>query len=317
MGTHCYSGNGAVTSPGYAAAMIRPARLISTLLCLLTALALAGCSPRALVVSSLADELAGQGQGAETDPELARDAAPFYLKLSEAVLAQQPGHAALAESVAARMTEYSYAFVAFEADRIEASDARAAERLRQRAAALYQRARKHAVNALERRNPGFMQALADPAATPVLPAADAGLAYWAAAAWGSWIALAKDNPETVADLPLVVRLAAVAEAADPDWGEGALTSLRATLEAARPGGDKAQAGRWFDAAIARASGQSAGAYVAKAESIALPAGDRSAFENLLRQALAVKEASGSPRTLQNEVMRRRAAWLLEQAPDLF
>ena len=87
--------------------------------------------------------------------------------------------------------------------------------------------------------------------------------------------------------------------------------------AARPGGDKAQAGRWFDAAIARAGGQSAGAYVAKAEGIALPAGDRSAFENLLRQALAVKEASGSPRTLQNEVMRRRAAWLLEQAPDLF
>jgi len=297
--------------------MIRPTRLISTLLCLLAVLSLAACSPRALVVSSLADELAGQAQGAETDPELARDAAPFYLKLSEAVLAQQPGHAALAESVAARMTEYAYAFVAFEADRVESQDMAKAEQLRHRAAGLYQRARNHAVKALEHRHPGFLVALADRAATPVLPASDAGLAYWAAAAWGSWIALAKDDPEIVADLPLVVRLAAVAEAADPDWGDGALTSLRATLEAARPGGDKAQAGRWFDVAIARAGGQSASAYVAKAESIALPAGDREAFETLLRQALAVRDVAGSPRTLQNEVMRRRAAWLLEQAPDLF
>lgn len=283
--------------------------------CLL--LALAGCSPRALVVSSLADELAGQAQGAEDDPELARDAAPFYLKLSEAVLAQQPGHAALAESVAARMTEYTYAFVAFAADRVEAQDSAAAGRLRQRAARLYRRARGHALDALERRHPGFLAALADPATAPVLTGADAGLAYWAAAAWGSWIALAKDDPEIVADLPLVVRLAALAEAADPDWGDGAIGSLRATLEAARPGGDKALAARWFDAAIARAAGHSAGVFLAKAEAIALPAGDRSAFESLLRQALAVRDAAGSPRTLQNEVMRRRAAWQLERSPDLF
>lgn len=280
-------------------------------------LLLAACSPKQLVISSLADELAGQSQGAEPDPELARDAAPFYLKLSEAVLARDPGHAALAESVAGRMTEYAYAFVAFEADRVEAQDSAAAARLRQRAAGLYQRARQHAVDALERRNPGLLQTLADPAASPVLPAADVGLAYWAAAAWGSWIGLAKDNPEIVADLPLVVRLAAVAQAADPEWGGGALISLRATLEAARPGGDKAQAARWFDAAIARSAGQMAGPYVAKAESIALPAGERAAFENLLHQALTVKEAPGSPHTLHNEVMRRRAAWLLEQAPDLF
>jgi hypothetical protein len=286
-------------------------------LSLLVAIALSACSPRALVINSLADELAGQSQGAESDPELARDAAPFYLKLSEAVLAQQPGHAGLAEGLAARMTEYAYAFVAFEADRVESQDMAAAERLRSRAAGLYQRARNHAVKALEHRHPGFLASLADHAATPLLPATDAGLAYWAAAAWGSWIALAKDDPEIVADLPLVVRLAAVAEAADPDWGNGAPTSLRATLEAARPGGDRGLATHWFDAAIARAAGQSAAVFVAKAESIALPAGDREAFESLLRQALTVSDAAGSPLTLQNEVMRRRAAWLLEQSPDLF
>jgi hypothetical protein len=283
----------------------------------LLALVLSGCSPRHLVINSLASELAGQSQGAENDPELARDAAPFYFKLSEAVLAQTPGHALLAEGLAARMTEYTYAFVALEADRLEAQDSAAAHRLRQRAAALYQRARNHAITALELRHPGLVQALANPQAPLRLAPDDVGLAYWAAAAWGSWIAQSKDNPDVVADLPLVVRLAALADAAAPGWNGGALIGMRATLEASRPGGDKAQAARWFDEALQLAQGRSVAAFVAKAEGVALPAGDRAAFEQLLQQALAVKDATGSPLTLQNQIMRRRAAWLLEQSPDLF
>jgi hypothetical protein len=279
--------------------------------------ALVGCSPRHYVLNNLANELASQSQGAETDPELARDAAPFYLKLSEAVLAQTPDNAALAEGLAARMTEYTYAFVAFEADRIEPQDSLAAHRLRQRAAGLYQRASNHAMAALERRHPKLIQSLAKPGSELKLSPESVGLAYWAAAAWGSWIALAKDQPDVVADLPLVVHLVALANAAQPDWGDGALRSLRATLEAARPQGDRQQATLWFDEAIRLAQGRQVGVFVAKAEAIALPAGDRLAFESLLQQALAVKEPAGSPLSLQNQVMRRRAQWLLEQSPDLF
>ena len=69
-----------------------------------------------------------------------------------------------------------------------------------------------------------------------------------------------------------------------------------------------------DAAIVAGAGKSAGAYVAKAESIALKAGDRPAFEALLRQALRV---SAEHRDLPNEVMRERAQWLLATADDLF
>lgn len=289
------------------------------LLLLLSSLLLAGCSPRQMVIGGLADELAAQGRTAENDPELARDAAAFYLKLSESVLRQQPGHLALAESVAAGFTQYSFAFVAFEAEQVEARDAKAAERLRQRAARLYERAHRHAMQALEFAHPGFARALASPQAAdwPKLPAAEAGLAYWAAASWGGWIALAKDDPETVADLPLAVRLAGLAWAADPDWGQGALTGLMASFEAARPGGNPAQALRWFDQAIAQAGDNAAGALVGKAEGYAQPAGDRALFEQLLGRALAVREAPDSPLALQNEVMRRRARWLLDKADDLF
>ncbi|MDE2439720.1 MAG: hypothetical protein KGP14_01755 [Betaproteobacteria bacterium] len=286
---------------------------------LLAVLQLGACTPRQIIVDGLANELASQGAGDESDLELLRDAAPFHLKLSESLLRQNPGHRALAESVAAGFTQYAYAFVAFDADQIEVKDARAAENLRQRAARLYARAHHHAMTALERASSGFAKALASSRETdwPVLRAEQVGLAYWAAAAWGGWISLAKDDPDVVADLPLAVRLAQRAWVVDPDWGQGALTSLLGTFEAARPGGSQKQALAYFDQAIAQSGGRSAGVLLGKAEGYAQPAGDREQFESLLRLALAIRDEAGSPLTTQNEVMRRRARWLLDKADDLF
>lgn len=282
------------------------------------ALALGACSPRQMIVGGLADELASQRQGDENDLELLRDAAPFHLKLSESVLRRDPGHAALAESVAAGFTQYAYAFVSFEAEQIEARDAKAAERLRQRAARLYERAHHHAMTALEKSRPGFARELAEAGGDNLrLRPEQAGLAYWAAASWGGWISLSKDDPDIVADLPLAVRLAHLAWAAHPDWGQGALTGLLGTFEAARPGGSQPRALAYFDQAIAQSGGRSAGALLAKAEGYAQPAGDKELFASLLQQALAIHDEAGSPLTTQNEVMRRRARWLQEKIDDLF
>jgi hypothetical protein len=54
--------------------------------------------------------------------------------------------------------------------------------------------------------------------------------------------------------------------------------------------------------------------VAQAEALALPAGDRAAFEGLLHTAL---EIAAAHRGLANEVMRARAQWLLDTAEDRF
>lgn len=280
------------------------------------ALLLCACSPRQLIVQGAANELASQGQTEEEDLVLAREASAFYLKLSESVLRQSPGHLKLAESVAAGFTRYAFAFVSFEADRIESTDAKAAQKLRERAARLYLRAHRHAMAALEQHAPGFASALASPNAAkwPRLDATEVGVAYWAAASWGGFIALSKDNPEAVADLPLAVRLAHLAWERDPHHGDGALASLMGSFESARPGGDRQQAERYFDQAIATSHDHRAGACVAKAEAIALPAADRPAFEALLRQAL---QASADRRDLSNEVMHQRAQWLLDTADDLF
>jgi hypothetical protein len=269
-----------------------------------------------MIIQSVADELASQGQSVEDDLVLAREASAFYLKLSESLLAQGPGNLKLAEAVAGGFTQYAFAFVAFEAERIDAKDPRAAQKLRERAARLYLRAHRHAMAALEQRRPGFARAMAsrEPASWPALNDDEIGVAYWAAASWGGFISLSKDNPDVVADLPLAIRLARLAWEKHPDFGNGALASLMGSFEAARPGGSRQRAAEFFDKAIAASAGKSAGAYVAMAESIALPAGDRPAFEALLHSAL---DSSKAEHSLPNAVMGERAQWLLDSADDLF
>ncbi|MCF8167167.1 MAG: TRAP transporter TatT component family protein [Rhodoferax sp.] len=277
---------------------------------------LSACSPKYLIVQGVANELAAQGQAPEDDLVLAREASAFYLKLSESVLREAPDNAELAEAVAAGFTQYAYAFVWFEAEKLDAKDSRAAQGLRERAARLYMRAQRHAMAVLERSQPGFRKALEsnNPANRPALNDAHVGLAYWAAASWGGFIALSKDSPDAVADLPLAVRLAQMAYAKEPAHGKGALASLMGTFETARAGGSVAQALIYFDEAIVLGAQVSAGPLVAKAEGIALPAGNRAEFEALLRSALAVSTAHPD---MQNAVMRERALWLLAQVDDLF
>ena len=272
---------------------------------------LSACSPRHLLVNQMADELASQGQASEDDLELAREASAFYLKLSESVLRQTPGHIALGEAVAGGFTQYAFAFVAFDADRLETRDAKAAQRLRQRAARLYWRARQHAWRTLEQRTPGFAESLAQ-GKLAKLDAEQVPLAYWAAAAWGGYISLSKDQPDVVADLPLAMRLARLAWERDPSWGQGALASLMGTFEASRPGGDRRAAAQFFDQAEVFGAGRNAGVYVARAETLATD--DRPAFERLLHKAIDV---SAIRTDLGNQLMRERAQWLLDTVDDRF
>jgi len=274
---------------------------------------LSSCSTQSLVTRAMADALASQSQSNEVDLQLAREASAFYLKLSESVLEQTPAHTALATSVSSGFTQYAYAFVAFEAEKLETQDVRAAQQQRQRAALLYDRAKQHGLRALILQQPDLLTSLASEREVP-LRTDQVGLAFWTAAAWAASISLSKDQPERVADLPQVLRLAQAADALAPSHDEGALASLLGTLEASRPGGSAERAANYFARSAQSSAGRSAGVYVAEAEALALPAGDRTRFEALLQQALQVAQTH---RNLSNEVMRVRAQWLLNTLDDRF
>lgn len=126
--------------------------------------------------------------------------------------------------------------------------------------------------------------------------------------------MSKDDPDLVADFPLSMRLAELAWQVDPQFGQGALASLMGTLESAKVGGSRRNAQAYFDQAIVLSAEKDAGPYVAKAEGVALAAQDKKQFEQLLKQALAISQQH---RSLQNEVMRERAQWLLASMDDLF
>ncbi len=277
---------------------------------------MSGCAVRPLVVDQAANALSGQGLSSEEDLQLAREASAFYLKFSESVLSETPGHLKLAESVSAGFTQYAYAFVASDAERLDAKHPKEAAAMRLRAARLYARAHRHAMKALEKNNPSLIASLRQPNLVSQQKIAEqqVPLAYWAAASLGGWISMSKDDPDLVADLPIAMRLAELAWHTTPDFGHGALASLMGTLESAKVGGSQRKAQAYFDQAIALSHGQEAGPYVAKAEGLALPAQDQKQFEQLLLQAIAVSQQH---RSLQNEVMRERAQWLLASMDDLF
>lgn len=280
------------------------------------AIGLGACSPTALIKKSLGDELAKQGQSQEDDPGLAREASAFYLKLSESLLKDTPDNLKLAEAVGAGLSQYSFAYVAFEAERLAATDAQAAYRINERAKRLYLRAHQHTMRALELSTPGFRAKLAHPDAKqwPLLSQDQVGLAYWAAASWGGYISLSKDSPDAVADFPLAYRLATIAWKANANYGNGGLSSLMGSFESAQPGGSLVKAAHYFDAAITISQGKNAGPYIAKAEGIALAQGQREAFEMLLKKAI---ETSDQHPDMSNDIMRQRALWLLRSADDLF
>jgi hypothetical protein len=275
-----------------------------------------GCAVRPFVVDQTANALSTQSMSNEDDLQLAREASAFYLKFSESVLKETPGHLKLAESVSAGFTQYAYAFVALDAEKIDAKNPKQAALMRERAARLYARAHRHAMTALERTQSGLASDLRDLSSKkyPQLRPEQVPVVYWASASLGGWISMSKDDPDVVADFPLSMRLAETAWHTDPSYGKGALASLMGTLESAKVGGSRQKAQTYFDQAMVFADGQEAGPWVAKAEAIALPAQDRKQFEHLLQQAIDISKRNPN---LQNDVMRERAQWLLTCVDELF
>lgn len=285
--------------------------------------ALAGCtSVNRVAVNRLGDALAGGGTvfASDSDPELIRDAAPFSLKLMESLLAENPRHAGLLAAAASGFTQYGYAFVQQDADRLEETDVAAATALRVRARGLYLRGRDHGLRGLEVAHPGIGAALrADPrAAVAVCTAADAPLLYWTAVAWAGAIAATKDDARLIADLPIVEALIDRALAVDETFDAGAIHAFLITYSMSRAGPDPAgRATGHFDRAVALSGGLQAAPFVAFAEAVCIQQQDRARFTQLLEQALAIDPDARPEWRLANLVLQQRARWLLGRIDELF
>jgi predicted anti-sigma-YlaC factor YlaD len=288
-------------------------------------LLLTGCTTlKHTAVNKLGDALAGGGTvfAADDDPELIRAAAPFSLKMMESLLAETPQHRGLLLAAASGFTQYGYAFLQQDADELDATDVAAADTLRNRARRLYLRARDYGLRGLAVKQPDFSAALRrDPrGAVRACTADDVPLLYWTAASWVAAIAIKKDNPDLIAELPQAEALLDRALALDETFDHGAIHSLLISYELARAGagGDPvARATAHFERAVALGGGHAVAPFVTLAEAVCVQQQDRARFEALLLQALTI-DAGAQPETrLVNLIMQRRARWLLARIDELF
>ena len=215
------------------------------------------------------------------------------------------------------LTQYAYAFVQQEAEEAEERDLAESRRLEERARRLYAQARDYGLRGLALGRPDFERALhAEPRqAVAVLPASEVPLLYWTAASWAGLIALSKDSPERLAELPVLEALIDRALELDESFGRGAIHTFLISYEPVRQGapGDPAQRARGhFRRAVELSGGSAAAPLVALAEAVSVPRQERIEFEELLKKALELPQDR-----LANRVAQRRARWLLSRTERLF
>ncbi len=285
---------------------------------------LAGCSVKRYAINRLGDSLAASGStyASDNDPDLIEGALPFSLKLIESLLAESPRHQGLLLAAASGFTQYAYAFVQQDADEMEPKDFTEAQRLRTRARNLYLRARDYGLRGLNVRYPGFERALRAESKTAVAAAErrDVPLLYWTAASWGAAISLSKDDPETVADQPLVEAMMDRALVLDESFDHGAIHSFLISYESSRPGAAaeaEQRAVRHFERAMQLSGGNLASPLVSLAEEISVARQNRQEFVSLLNKALEIDVDAKPEFRLANLIMQRRARWLLTQVDELF
>lgn len=282
-----------------------------------------GCSVRKLAVRTLSNALVSGDTNVfaeDDDPVLIGQALPFALKTLEALLQQDPDNGELLLTICSSYTQYSYAFVELEAEKLRYDDHRRSRQIRERAVNLYLRGRDYCLRALELRFPGIRQRLLSDTqnALATFRAEDVKLLYWAAGSWGSAISTGRHRSELLIDLEVVRAMLERALELDEDFDRGALHDAMVAIEALPEamGGSYEQARFHYRRAVELNGGRRAGSHLAWAWLVTIGRQDRQDFEDALSKALAVENEEPGDR-LANRVNQDFARHLLDQADELF
>jgi hypothetical protein len=183
----------------------------------------------------------------------------------------------------------------------------------------YLRGRDFALAGLEVAHPGITDRLAagDIAALSDVSADDVSFLYWAGAAWAAAAGVDPGDMQLVADLVIAASLVRRVLELDESFEEGSAHEFFISYEGNRPGGSYGEAHRHYERAIELSNGHRASAHVALAESVAIPTQDIELFHELIRRTFAIDPGAIPQLRLANVIAHRRAAWLVDQVPELF
>jgi predicted anti-sigma-YlaC factor YlaD len=285
---------------------------------------LSGCSAKRTVVNLVGHALITSSDvwTSDDDVELIRDALPFGLKTYESLLAASPHHRGLLLAAGSGFTQYAYAFVQGEAERLAETEIERARALQARAHKLYLRGRDYALRGLDVAHAGFTAMLRTDrtAALARTTPDDMPFLYWAGVAWAGALTAAKDDLQLLAEVSIAAALVQRVLELDETYDRGAAHEFFIVYEGSRPvamGGSPARARAHYQRAVALSGGQRASVHVALAETVAVREQNVVEFRSLLEAALAVDPDGVPTLRLANLLAQRRARWLTARIPDLF
>jgi hypothetical protein len=292
---------------------------------LVTAALAAGCNMVAFTANQTSKvlEVASPALNQESDPELARLAAPASLKTVEGFHLASPGNETLITILARGYCEYSFGFLEFDVQKANArgDDATATE-IGQRATGLFLRCMNYGLKLL---GGGWEKALYADQATFDKQVSGAGKGdvpgmFFTALGLAQAINLNRDDIEMVAFLPKALAMFERVAQLDGNFYNGGAHMALGMLYSARGeavGGDPERGKKAFDAAIAVTGGKFLMPRVLMAQAYATITNNRELFHSTLVQVLETSPAVFPDQRLANELAHRRARFLLEREKEIF
>jgi hypothetical protein len=279
--------------------------------CALTLVAGQGCSIEKMAVRSLEGVLDNTMAAVmeEEDLRLAEQAIGGDLKLLDGLVRTDPENQKLLLLSCQGYTSYALAF---------------AEDSLDRARFFYRRGQRYGMRALTLKGiPDSVFHSTESAirrALAGLSKDDLPIVFWTVNAWGSAANLERDNPESIADIPLVNAMMGWVKEQDSTYFYGGPLLYFGTFYGSLPallGGNAELSKSYFDRAVAVNKGQFLMTLVFYAKTYAVQTQDEPLFRELLTRVINTPLTVLPEQRLANVVAKKRARELLARVSDFF
>ncbi len=217
-------------------------------------------------------------------------------------------------------TQYTYAFIMEEADRLIELNYNSGKELYQDALKSFEMAINYGKTALELRYPELINHIGINKKGPYFTNEDIPYLYWLAAAMGGAISSSRGKPEWVIQLPIVGYLLESALAIDGSWNNGAIHSAMISYSMSRAdlkGNNVQEATKHYKKVNMLSNSQDLSAHVSYAENVLVNQQNQSEFINLLNRVINAQDTDIDELVLGNIIARKRARWLLSRKDELF
>jgi len=253
-------------------------------------------------------------------PELSKNI--FYKKVqrAERKLIQDKHNPDLLLKACQLRTQYTFAFVVEEADRLVESDFNSGKELFDVALKSFEIAINNVEAAVRLHYPDFTIPAKAKNNSHQFTEKDVPYLYWWAAALGGAISSSRGKPEWVIQLPKIGYLLKSALNVDSSWNNGAIHTAMISysmVSSDLKGKNVDEAVKHYEKVNNLSHGQDLSAQVSFAENVLVSQQNLEEFEKLLNKVLADNDTDIEELKLGNIIAKERAKWLLSRKDELF